>query len=45
MLAMIWFIYIWMNAYIDQQLINVVVINFIDIIKNIIIIIIRIPGP
>ena len=45
MLAMICFIYVWMNAYIDQQLINVVIINFIDIIINIIIIIIRIPRP
>ena len=45
MLGMICFIYVWMNAYIDQQLINVVVINFIDIIINIIIIIIRIPRP
>ena len=45
MLVMICFIYVWMNAYIDHQLINIVIINFIDIIINIIIIIIRIPRP
>ena len=45
MLEMICFIYVWMNACIDHQLINFVIINIIVIIINIIIIIIRIPRP